>query len=370
MARANKRNTVSQVRFERNLSDNLISLYEEIRDRTYSPGRSICFIIHDPIQREVFAASFKDRIVHHYLYSKLEPIFEPIFIYDSYSCRKGKGTLLGVERLEHHIRSCSNNYSKDCHVLKLDIEGYFINIDRSILFSLLMKRIELLRKEDALPDDFDYDTVVFLLKKVVFLDPVKGCRVKGSRQDWKNLPYSKSLFYAKNGCGLPIGNLTSQLFSNIYLNELDQFCKRKLRCMHYGRYVDDFFIVEESKQKLDDVIPEIKMFLSDELRLNLNDKKTRIYSSNCGIPFLGAIVTPSGRYMRKRTRSLLEQKFERAVCCERNPFVLQTIENSRKGYYSHFSYGVKPALCQQNQLQTKFGMQNHSDLPPEFVIFA
>lgn len=108
-ARANKRNTASQMKFEAALSRNLVRLYESIRDRIYTPDRSICFIIHDPVQREVFAAAFRDRVVHHYLYEKLEPLFEPAFIHDSYSCRKGKGTLFGIERLEHHIRSCSDN---------------------------------------------------------------------------------------------------------------------------------------------------------------------------------------------------------------------------------------------------------------------
>ena len=118
-ARSNKRNTYSQVRFERNLSFNLFKLYTEVLERTYRPERSMCFIIKDPVQREVFAASFRDRIIHHYLYNQLEPIFEPAFIYDSYSCRKGKGTLFGIERLEHHIRSCSENYHKQCFALKL-----------------------------------------------------------------------------------------------------------------------------------------------------------------------------------------------------------------------------------------------------------
>lgn len=115
-----------QVRFERDLSRNLILLYAEVRDRTYRPERSMCFIIKDPVQREVFAASFRDRIIHHYLYNQLEPVFEPAFIYDSYSCRKGKGTLFGIERLEHHIRSCSENYHKQCFALKLA----FNRIDR------------------------------------------------------------------------------------------------------------------------------------------------------------------------------------------------------------------------------------------------
>ncbi len=146
-ARSNKRNTYSQVRFERNLSFNLNALYEEVRDRTYRPERSMCFIIRDPVQREVFAASFRDRIIHHYLYNQLEPVLEPAFIYDSYSCRKGKGTLFGIERLEHHIRSCSDNYHRHCFALKLDIEGYFMNMDRSLLFDMLLSRMDSLCRE-------------------------------------------------------------------------------------------------------------------------------------------------------------------------------------------------------------------------------
>lgn len=234
-ARSNKRNTASQMKFERRLSENIISLYEDVRGRTYTPGRSICFIIHDPVQREIFAASFRDRIIHHYLYNKLEPVFEPAFVYDSYSCRKGKGTLFGIERLEHHIRSCSGNHHKECWVLKLDIKGYFMAIDRGVLYGLIMRRLNRLLSEGRLPEGFDIDTVLFLLHKVVFLDPTKGCRIKGALKDWRGLPDSKSLFHAPQGCGLPIGNLTSQLFSNIYLNELDQFCKRELGFRHFGR---------------------------------------------------------------------------------------------------------------------------------------
>jgi len=336
-ARKKKRNTYSQVRFEEKLSANLISLYEEVRDRTYKPGRSMCFIIRDPVQREIFAASFRDRIIHHYLYDKLEKIFEPAFIYDSYSCRKGKGTLFGIERLEHHIRSCSDNYHRECYVLKLDLEGYFMNIDRCILFDLIMKKIDDKYWRGCLPKGFDYDTVVFLLKKVVFLDPTAGCRIKGKKEDWRGLPPTKSLFYSKPRCGLPIGNLTSQLFSNIYLNELDWFCKRELKAKHYGRYVDDFFIVAADKSLLIEYKSRIRIFLTDFLHLKLNDAKTRIYSTKKGVPFLGAVVSPSGRFMRSRTRRHLNEKCMQAICYERNPYVKRAIINAQKGFYTHFN---------------------------------
>lgn len=336
-ARANKRNTASQMKFEAHLSRNLISLYEDVRDRTYSPGRGICFIIRDPVQREVFAASFRDRIIHHYLFNKLEPLFEPTFIYDSYSCRKGKGTLFGIERLEHHIRSCSMNRTAPCYVLKMDISGYFMNIDKMILHDIIMERLERLRILERLPDGFDYDTVVFLLNKVIFNDPTKGCRVKGKRSDWKGLPASKSLFKAAPGCGLAIGNLTSQLFSNIYLNDLDQFCKRELGFRHYGRYVDDFFLVDSSRERLEDAVALIADFLATRLHLTVNPRKTQIISCNCGVPFLGAIVCPNGRFLRSSTRRHLDRRWTEVICSEPNPYVLQSVRNSRESFLMHFN---------------------------------
>ena len=339
-ARANKRNTASQMKFEAHLSRNLISLYEEVRDRTYSPGRSICFIIRDPVQREVFAASFRDRIIHHYLFNKLEPLFEPTFIYDSYSCRKGKGTLFGIERLEHHIRSCSMNRTAPCYVLKMDISGYFMNIDKMILYDIIMERLERLRIQECLPEAFDFDTVVFLLNKVIFNDPTRGCRVKGKRSDWKGLPDSKSLFKAEPGCGLPIGNLTSQLFSNIYLNGLDQFCKRDLGFRHYGRYVDDFYLVDDSRKRLEGAVVLIEDFLMTHLHLSVNAHKTQIISCDCGVPFLGAIVCPNGRFLRSRTRRHLDRHWTEVLCTEPNPYVLQSVRDAHDGFLKHFSGGM------------------------------
>lgn len=336
-ARSNKRNTSSQVRFERNLSANLMSLYQEVKDRRYKPMRSMCFIIRDPVQREVFAAAFRDRIIHHYLYNKLEPLFEPAFIFDSYSCRKGKGTLFGIERLEHHIRSCTRNYHKKCYVLKLDLEGYFMNIDRSILYEMICSRIDKLRLTGSLPEGFDYDTVIYLLQKVVFLDPTAGCRIKGSLDDWKGLPDSKSLFKARKGCGLPIGNLTSQLFSNIYLNELDQFIKRELGFRHYGRYVDDSYLIHGSKEYLLASLPLIEDFLWSRLHLRLNHRKVKIYSVDDGVPFLGAVISPYGRALRRRNQRRITRNYLDTICYEADPYALLAVNNSYAGYLGHFN---------------------------------
>ena len=206
-ARKNKRNTSSQVRFERNLSGNLMRLYDDIVSGRYRVGRSMCFVIRDPVLREVFAASFRDTIVHHLLYNWLMPIFEPTFIYDSYSCREGKGTLFGIKRLEHHIRSCSDNYRRESYVLKLDIEGYFMNISRQRLYDVIESRLLKHSSKHNVP--FDLPLALRLLSQVIFNEPTKGCYRKGLIHDWDALPHSKSLFYASSGCGLPIGNLTS-----------------------------------------------------------------------------------------------------------------------------------------------------------------
>jgi len=332
-ARYNKRNTVSQVRFERNLADNLMELYHDIVSDRYRVGRSMCFIIRDPVVREVFAASFRDRIVHHLLYNWLSPVFEPSFIYDSYSCRAGKGTLFGIRRLEHHIRSCSDNYRKECYVLKLDIEGYFMNIQRQRLFDIIVSRLS--RHSDY---QFDVRLAIRLLSQVIFNDPVKGCYRKGSLSDWDDLPESKSLFHAPLGCGLPIGNLTSQLFSNIYLSRLDDFVKRDLHFRHYGRYVDDFYLVGNSRDDLKDSIPQIRKFLWKDLGLKLHPRKVHLASASQGVQFLGAVVKPYRCHVSARTIAKARTRLQDVYTFEPDPFKIRAVSQAYMGYLSNYSY--------------------------------
>lgn len=247
-ARRHKRNTRNQLLFEVNLEENLVNLRDELMERTYKVGRSTCFIIEDPVKREIFAADFRDRVVHHLVYNYIMPVFEKTFITDSYSCRKGKGTLYGVKRLEHHVRSCTNNYNNMAYALKMDIQGYFMNINRKRLLDNVMKDLMnySCRKSDTgqcWGRKLDYSLIFFLLEEIILADPTKNCIIKGKKSDWYGLPDNKSLFKTPADCGLPIGNLTSQLFSNIYLNRLDQMIKRQLREKHYGRYVDDSYII-------------------------------------------------------------------------------------------------------------------------------
>ena len=305
-ARENKRSTINALAFEIDYETKLFELYEEIKSEKYKISSSICFISFKPIQREIFAADFQDRIVHHLIYNYISPFFERLFINDSYSCRIGRGTAYGIKRLNHFIRSCSRNYTRDCYILKLDILGYFMAIDRFILCQKVEKTLN--RFQNIA--DFDIDLILRLIRQVIFHDPTKHCRLKGTKEDWKELPKSKSLFYAGKNKGMPIGNLTSQLFGNVYLNDFDHFIKYKIGCKYYGRYVDDFVIVHQDKEYLKSIIPVLRKYLQDELFLELHPKKIYLQHFSKGVCFLGAIIKPYRIYIRNQTKGNFYKKIK------------------------------------------------------------
>lgn len=168
-ARKNKRNTINALRFEINFEHNLIELNDEIVSGNYQPRPGICFIVNKPVKREIFAADFRDRIVHHLIFNYISPVFEKHFINDSYSCRKGKGTSYGIKRVSHFIRTCSENYQKDCYILKMDIQGYFMSIDKKILFNLVSDTLDN-HSETA---SFALPLVKELIKKTYSMIPLK-----------------------------------------------------------------------------------------------------------------------------------------------------------------------------------------------------
>ncbi|PKL30877.1 hypothetical protein CVV43_05055 [Candidatus Saccharibacteria bacterium HGW-Saccharibacteria-1] len=297
-ARKNKRNSNSSLGFELEYEKNLVKLFWEISERRYVPSPHSAFIIDKPVKREVFASEFRDRIVHHLIFNYINPIFDPLFINDSYSCRINKGTLYGVKRADYFIKSCSENYKKDAYIMKLDIEGYFMSIDRTLLFGIIKKQV--IKRQDKLTCELDL--ILYLLEKVIFCDPTEGCLVKSDREAWQGLPRSKSLFFSKPGKGLPIGNLTSQLFANIYLNEIDQFVKRELKFKYYGRYVDDMIFVDNDKERLLSAISDIREYLADSLSLKLHPKKIYLQHYSKGVNFLGAYIKPHRILAGKRMR--------------------------------------------------------------------
>jgi len=294
--RRHKRKTQNAMAFELDYEQNLVDLCDEINSGSYLPGNSIAFIVDKPVKREIFAADFRDRVVHHLIINKLNGLFEKEFITDSYSCRKGKGTHKGIKRLDRFIRQCSRNYIRDCWILKIDIKGFFMSIDRKRLYHKLE---EFISANYHLPDR---PILLELCHKVVYYDPASNCIIKGRRANWNGLPDDKSLFYSRSGCGLPIGNLTSQVFANFYLNSFDHFMKHHLRLQYYGRYVDDVVVVHQDHAFLSSLIPIIRVYLKRELGLTLHPHKIFLEHFSQGIKYLGVVMKPRRIYVANRTK--------------------------------------------------------------------
>ena len=333
-----------------------MKLRDELLERRYEPRPSSCFIIHDPKMREVFAAHFRDRVVHHLFYNYTHEVFERTFIADSYSCIEGRGTHFGIERLKRHIRSCSQNWTRPCYVLKLDIKGYFMHISREILIGrcreILARAVA--RHGERVLGGASAEFVDYLLEKICLLNPLADCRVLGDRDEWKKLPEDKSLFCSKEGCGLPIGNLSSQLFSNVYLGMLDEFVKRELKVRHYGRYVDDVVIVGESKEYVKSLIEPIRAFLRERLRLELSEGKTRVCNARHGVEFLGAFIKPHRTYVASRTLRRIRDHFH-SISPRMSMKRAQAVVNSSLGVLSHYdSYLVRKVMDHKSGL-SEFG---------------
>jgi len=297
-ARRNKRNTINQLRFELDFERNLLELYEQLLDRSYTISPSIAFIVTNPVQREIFAADFRDRILHHLLYNYMGPVIERQLIDDCYSCRKMKGTHYGVQRMTQFLKDCSENYTRDCYILKLDIRGYFMSIDKPILWEKLERLLRPMTEADC----SDMDLMWWLLDKVIWHDPTQSCIIKCDRSNWIGLPPSKSLFHTGKNCGLPIGNLTSQLFSNVYLHEFDSFVKNDLGFEYYGRYVDDFVLVHPDKKVLLQAKEKIDSYLKETCRLELHPNKIYLQHYRKGVAFIGAYIKPHRNYVSNRTK--------------------------------------------------------------------
>lgn len=298
-ARRHKRAKRTQLAFEFEHEKRLLRLHKQIINRRYKPLRSTAFISTHPVLREVFAAHFQDRVVHHLIFAHLSPLCEREFIQDSYSCRKTKGTHYGISRIYDAIFEESEGYSKDAYILKLDIQGYFYAISKDILFASIQEILD--KHRDSL--SVDRETLEYLIRETIYVDPTKNVKIYSDDKNWQILPKNKSLFYAKRGCGLPIGNLTSQLFSNIYMNIFDHYIVEELGVEYYGRYVDDFVLIQKDKQYLLSLIEKIRVFLKNRLRLTLHPKKIYLQHISKGVVFLGAYLKPHVQYIETRTKT-------------------------------------------------------------------
>jgi len=254
--------------------DNIIALREELVNKSYRHGGYHAFKINDPKPRQIHKATVRDRIVHRAIYRQLYPFFNSKFIADSYSCRNKRGTHKAVNRFRQFAYKVSQNNTRTCSVLQCDIKRFFDNIDQAILFEILSKYI---KDSDA----------IWLLEKVVY-----------------------SFNSGKRGKGLPLGNLTSQLLVNIYMNEFDQIIKCQLGIKWYVRYADDFAILSEDREFLEKLIPEIANYLEDRLRLFLHPDKVTIKTLASGVDFLGWIVFPDHRIMRTKTKNRMIKRLQ------------------------------------------------------------
>lgn len=308
--RGGKRKTYDTHAFEANLHENLARLRDALWEMYYQPSRGTAHVIFDPVQREIFAAPYVDRVVHHFIVNNTMKWWEHRLDYESCSCRVGKGTSFGVKRLAHHILSASDNGRKKVYIIKMDISGYFMHIQRDILYHRVV--------EVGLNKQFEgdmgkrYKILRHAITQVIYDDPVRDVKIQGSYNDWRGLPEDKSLFAQPPGQGLVIGNLTSQFYSNVYLDPLDRFVRYKLGYQHYGRYVDDFYIVvtEEQLPQAKKDIKAISAMLNG-YGLSLNLKKTRIFTNYQGVPFLGEVVRngvilPGRRIVKNFTESAYE----------------------------------------------------------------
>lgn len=247
-------------------------MQRELRDQEYKPKPLETFIIRDPKTRKISKSDFRDRIVHHALCNIIEPLIEKRFIYDSFANRKGKGTHSAIKRFEEFKRKASKNNTRTCYALKADIRHYFESVDHDILLKVLSGYI---------PDE----QTLRLVKAI--LDNHKT---------------------AIAGKGMPLGNLTSQFFANVYLNELDQYVKHHLKARYYVRYVDDFVILSDKKEELQAYEKEIAIFLREGLSLELHPEKTKIVNTSEGVGFLGFRIFPHHKLLRKKNMGRFQKK--------------------------------------------------------------
>ena len=350
------------VKFERDLRANLEELCDDLLNRRYKALPSKCFVIDYPKKREVFAAMFRDRIVHHLYFRYTHQMFERTFIADSYSCIEGRGTHYGIDRLRKHIRQASLNWTQPCYAMNLDIRGYFMHINREILLKLATESLNnmakhkvgladdvpipsgvILTKSTTWADIRDMSLILWLTEQIVTLDPMENCIIVGDESDWDGMDHAKCMRYVLPGLGLPIGNLTSQLYSNVYLNPFDQFVKRDILCEHYGRYVDDSAMIDACREWLLAQVPKVREFLADELGLQLHMGKLHVREVGQGVEFLGAFVKPYRDYISNKTLERITHNIQ--TMDMRDVQHVEASINSYLGVLSHSSsYNIKREL--------------------------
>lgn len=315
-----KRKKKDVIKFDHNKEENLNNLRKALIFKTYKPQGYSEFYVRDPKTRVIHKARVVDRIVHHIVSDQLEKIFEPTYIFHSYACRKNKGTHKGVLALQKMAISVSRNNTKTCWVLKCDVKKFFASMNHKILLAILARRI---KDEDFLA----------LLEKII------------------DSFYSDRTVDLSSKKGVPIGNLTSQFFSNVYLNELDRYVKDTLRVKHYIRYADDFIFISDDRKYLLSLIEPVGLFLKDKLDLELHPKKIIISKFRSGVDFLGYIIFPKHILPRTSTKRRLIRRIRSKVRDFKSGKV--TEESMNQTIQSYFGF-----LVHSNSFKFKEKLQN------------
>ncbi len=323
LAARGKRRSPEVAGFEYHLIDNLLQLEEELRAQSYRPGPYRHFYIREPKLRRISAAPFRDRVVHHALVRQIEPIFEARFIADSYACRVGQGTHAALNRCQQMARRYP-------YILQGDIIQFFPAIDHAILQNILFRHLA------DVPTRGLIDQILS-----------SGAGVLKNEYDMVYFP-GDDLLAAVRPRGLPIGNLTSQFWANCYLNELDQFIKRELKCPAYLRYVDDFLLFSDSKAQLWAWKAAINQFLP-QLRLTLHQAESTVYPVTNGIPFLGFVTYPTHRLLKRRNGLAFRRRFKAHLRqLAAGQLTYDEVTASVRGWLAHAAhaqtYGLRRAL--------------------------
>lgn len=295
-----KKSSESCIRYTINYEEDLFRLAEEVETGVYKPSVSICFCVTRPKLREVFAANFRDRIVHHWLMMKLNPLFEERFVKQgnvSFNCRKHFGTIAAVRAVLLDIFSVSKKYTEDAYVGRFDLVGFFMSIHKPTLINMLREFVYDKYKED------DVDLVFSTLVKVIRHNPANNCEIHGDPTLFDYLPANKSLFHAAPDVGLPIGNLTSQILANFYLSVFDEAMVKWCgdRGGRYERFVDDFVVVMPNMKDVYAAYVYSRAFLWEKLSVILHDDKKYMQHYTKGIAFVGYVIKINRVYLSNRT---------------------------------------------------------------------
>lgn len=347
--RITKRNSASALRFEERLERNLMDLYYELLAGQYRPGRSTVFVVEHPKVREVWAADFRDRIVHHLLYNQIADRFHRRFIFDSYACIPNKGTHRAVARMEHFSRSVTQNFSKPGFVLKLDVANFFVSINRLVLDALMAPHIQ-------------EHWWLALARTILHRDPVPDATVAARPEMMRKVPRHKSLFHAPPNTGLPIGSLNSQFAANIVMNEVDQFAKHQLKLTHYVRYVDDITVFGQDAQALAQLPEPIGHLMQSRLHLKLHPNKTSINKIEHGFDALGYVIRPHCRYLR---RSTVRNGLNKLAGLCRSDADLESVRQTAHSYFGIFSHANAWKL--QGQLAASLHRAGYAAAAPDRI---